>query len=500
VAPVFPAAATGAGGASDGLGRRPAPALAEGTELLGEYHGSGRVEAPYLIRRADGRMVEVSPLLHLVARMLDGRRRLGEVAADVSSQLGRPLTAEDVAYLVDSKLAPLGVVAQGATPPVAAPAADPLLGLSLRIGVIPAQAVRRVATALRPVFMPAVVAGVVVALVVLDSWLVAARGIGDLIPTLLSQPSQLLVVVGLTLLAGAFHELGHATATRYGGADPGVIGAGIYLLWPVFYNDLDDSYRLSRAGRLRADLGGVYFNVIFILVLFGAYGLTGAEPVLVAIVVQHLAVLQQFLPFVRLDGYYIVSDLAGVPDLFGRIRPVLSSMVPGRTPTAAVTALRPKARIVVTTWVLLTVPLLVGVVGLFVAGLPAMASAGWKSLALHAAEVDAAVTAGAPLRAVLSGLQLVFLVVPAIGLSVPVLRGVRRLTRSSTAGLHRRPVQGSPLAERREQRPPVSESPVEGGGDAAADTLALVAGLELVLADVAAGLASGTPARPPGGR
>lgn len=231
-APVSPAAATGAGGASDDLGRRPAPGLAEGTELLGEYHGSGRVEAPYLIRRADGHMVEVSPLLHLVARMLDGRRRLGEVAAEVGSQLGRPLTPENVAYLVDSKLSPLGVVAHG-TPPVAAPAADPLLGLSFRIGVIPPQAVRRVATALRPVFMPGVVAGVLVALVVLDSWLVAARGIGDLIPTLLSQPGQLLVVVGLTLLAGAFHELGHATATRYGGADPGVIGAGIYLLWPV---------------------------------------------------------------------------------------------------------------------------------------------------------------------------------------------------------------------------------------------------------------------------
>ena len=64
----------------------------------------------------------------------------------------------------------------------------------------------------------------------------------------------------------------------------------------MFYNDLNDSYRLSRAGRLRADLGGVYFYALFILVLAAGYGLTGTKVLLVAIVVQHLAVLQQFVP------------------------------------------------------------------------------------------------------------------------------------------------------------------------------------------------------------
>ena len=157
------------------------------------------------------------------------------------------------------------------------------------------------------------------------------------------------------MVSGAFHELGHATASRYAGAEPGVIGAGIYLLWPVFYNDLNDSYRLSRTDRLRCDLGGVYFNVLFILALFVAFGLTGFTPLLVVAAAQHLVILQQFLPFVRLDGYYVVSDLAGVPDLFRRIRPVLASLVPG---AAGRGDLKPHARRLVTAWVLLTVPLL----------------------------------------------------------------------------------------------------------------------------------------------
>ena len=43
---------------------------------------------------------------------------------------------------------------------------------------------------------------------------------------------------------------------------PGVMGAGLYLVWPAFYTDVTDSYRLGRGGRLRTDLGGLYFNAI----------------------------------------------------------------------------------------------------------------------------------------------------------------------------------------------------------------------------------------------
>src|SRR5205807_1538756 len=124
--------------------------------------------------------------------------------------------------------------------------------------------------------------------------------------------------------------LGHATGGYYGGARPGVIGVGIFLIWPAFFSDLNDSYRLSRAGRLRADLGGVYFNAVFMLLLAGLYCVTGLQVLLLAIALQHLLVVQQFLPFVRLDGYYIVSDLLGVPDLFAHVRPILSLLIPWR--------------------------------------------------------------------------------------------------------------------------------------------------------------------------
>ncbi|MDP1804866.1 MAG: hypothetical protein Q8K72_06860, partial [Acidimicrobiales bacterium] len=90
-------------------GRRTSPGLAAGTELLGAYRDSGRIEAPSIIRRPDGRMVEVSPLLHQLAATLDPGHDLEWVAARLGSVVGRPISPASVAYLIDHKLRPLGV-------------------------------------------------------------------------------------------------------------------------------------------------------------------------------------------------------------------------------------------------------------------------------------------------------------------------------------------------------------------------------------------------------
>ena len=81
---------------------------------------------------------------------------------------------------------------------------------------------------------------------------------------------------------------------------------------------------------MRTDLGGVYFNLLLALMSAGVYVVTGYQPLLLLVVGQQLLVLDQFVPWIRLDGYHIVSDLIGVSDLFSRIKPVLRSLVPGR--------------------------------------------------------------------------------------------------------------------------------------------------------------------------
>ena len=223
---------------------------------------------------------------------------------------------------------------------------------------------------------PALVAVVLAGFAAFETWLFAVHGaIGPLLGVL-DQPVLFLAVAGLTLASLLFHEFGHASACRYGGARPGVIGFGLYLVWPSLYTDVTDAYRLDRAGRLRTDLGGVYFNAIFILALSGGYAATGQPVFLAAAFLDNFQILQQLVPLVRMDGYFILADLAGVPDLLGLLGPIMASLLPGaaaRRAGARARGLRRGPRAMVTAWVLVAIPLLAAVAGYTLWNLPVLA-------------------------------------------------------------------------------------------------------------------------------
>jgi putative peptide zinc metalloprotease protein len=396
--------------------------LAPGTELLGRFDGGGGLESTYLLRRFDGRTLSVSKLLYEVASAIDGERDASQVALVAGAATKRRMTPDDVRYLYDQKLAPLGITQSNQHEPPAAALDTRPLALSIRRAVIPRALVGRAARWLSPLFHRAVVGILLVALVATDGWIVAERSVVDAFRATLVHPGALLTVVVLTIVAGGVHELGHAAATVYGGGEPGVIGIGIYLVWPVFYNDLNDSYRLPRRDRLRADLGGVYFNVVFSVLSLAVYAITSYQPLLVVITLQHAAVLQQFLPFVRLDGYYVVSDLTGVPDLFGRIKPVLASLLPGHRLEQEVQDLKPAARRAVAAWVLVTVPVLAVVALLVIVRLPSVVLAAAASSRSLVRVVVIAVRRGSPATAIVALVQLVLVCVPVVGLGASLIR------------------------------------------------------------------------------
>ena len=376
---------------ADAPGPVQVPRLAEGVELLGEYKDSGYAQPPSLVRRPDGQVIQMSPLLYRVACRIDGSRDPAAIADLVSADLGRSLTADQVRYLITAKLLPLGIVADQAAP-AAPPKANPLLALRARGTLLSERAANAAGALLTPLFRGPVVVAVVVSVAAVDWWLFAVHGLGGGLRQVLRDPVVLLIVLGLSLVSAVFHECGHAAGCRYGGARPGKIGVGIYLVWPAFFTNVTDSYRLSRAGRLRTDLGGLYFNAVFMLALAGIYAATSSEVLLLVIAFTHLEMLEQLMPFVRFDGYFILVDLVGVPDLFARIAPIVSSAAaqgPHRDPR--VTGLRRSARIVVTAWVLCVIPLLAFSIGYLVLYLPAVNRALWNSASLQAHLMTAAV-------------------------------------------------------------------------------------------------------------
>jgi len=407
-----------------------------GLDELGKAQGSGLREPSYLIRRADGQVVQLSELLHVVVREVSADRDPTRVAAAVSAAYGKTLSVEGLALLA-SKLEPLGLIEDAAKPQAHArdnvPRANPVLSLRLRGTLLPARGSRAVARLMAPLFYPPVVVVALAAFVALDVLLFWYASLSDALGQVFATPVFLLALLAILSGSGLVHEIGHAAACHYGGARPGVIGVGVYLVFPAFFTNVTDSYRLGRAGRVRTDLGGLYFNVWCVLVLGGSYLITGNGLFLLALLLMQIEMVQQLIPTVRFDGYFVLADLAGVPDLFARVRPVLLSWLPGRPSDPRVTELRPRARRLVTAWVFVVVPTLAIGFGWLLYNLPMLLHRTASAIIAQAQAIAESWDAQQYAAVILGAISIVLLALPAIGLfllgwSVAML-GVRYIAR-----------------------------------------------------------------------
>jgi len=417
------------------------PRLAAGAERLGEYEGSGLTEATYLARTPGGRVVHLSRLLYLVLSEIDGSRTADEIGTRVTAAFGRTVSAGNVEYLVAQKLAPLGLVGRGAhrgsaTERAAAPA---ILTLRFHRTLVSAPAVQHLARLFAPLFSPLAVVVMLASLVASDVWLVRSGQLDPALRSLVLDPVSMLLVLGLALVSMLFHECGHASACRYGGARPGRIGMGIYVAWPAFFTNVTDSYRLGRAGRIRTDLGGVYFNAIFSVLVAVTYLATGYLPLVAAILLIHLEILAQLLPSLRFDGYFILTDVVGVPDLFQRIGPTLRSLIPGRPADPKVSSLKRGARVMLTAWVLVIVPLFTAELLLIIVGIPSIARTAAQSLGADAHAIVAQFGQVDIPAGLLSVISVVLLVVPVVGLSIVLLLTGRSFLRIAIVVNRRHP-------------------------------------------------------------
>jgi putative peptide zinc metalloprotease protein len=412
------------------------PQRASGLQLIGEVPGSGYREPPALVRRSDGQTIQLTPLLYQVLHAVDGRRDHEAIAAAVGPEVGRAVTAVNVQTLCD-RLRELGALrlADGSEPELRR--SNPLLALRFRYVVSDPTVTNRVTAPFARLFAPVVVALVCLAFVAVCAWVLVEKGLASATHQAFDQPGLLLAVFLLTVFSAGFHEFGHAAAARYGGAQPGAMGTGLYLVWPAFYTDVTDSYRLGRAGRVRTDLGGLYFNAIVAVAMFGVWWVSQWDAILLIIATQVLQMLRQLAPLVRFDGYHVLADLTGVPDLYHRIRPTLLALLPGRWNSPEATVLKPWARAVVTAWVVVVVPVLLGTLVMMVLALPRLVGTAVASLQEQAAMLGEAFADGDVAALLVRVLSIVAIALPVLGVLYILSRVVRQVvarTWQSTQG------------------------------------------------------------------
>ena len=133
---------------------------------------------------------------------------------------------------------------------------------------------------------------------------------------------QGLVAYGIGLFAiKVLHELGHAyTATRFGCRVPSM-GVSFLVMMPVLYTDTSGAWRLtSRKQRLMIDCAGVAVELMVAGVATMAWvflpdGMVRSVAFILATTSWLMSLAINLNPFMRFDGYYLLSDWLGVPNL-----------------------------------------------------------------------------------------------------------------------------------------------------------------------------------------
>ena len=121
-----------------------------------------------------------------------------------------------------------------------------------------------------------------------------------------------------------FHELGHAyTATRYG-CRVSTMGIAMIVMVPMLYSDTSDAWKLT-SRRQRAAIGAAGMVVECSLAALAIFAWNfldeGVARSLVFIVATTSVIVGlgiNLSPFMRFDGYYVLSDLLGIPNLHDR--------------------------------------------------------------------------------------------------------------------------------------------------------------------------------------
>jgi putative peptide zinc metalloprotease protein len=150
--------------------------------------------------------------------------------------------------------------------------------------------------------------------------------------TNLSQVQTILFPVFIFLIA-IIHELGHSTASEYFGVKPKEIGFGFYIVFPVLYSNVTEIWLLHKNDRVLVNLAGIYFQLLIsisLMILWLFYPNNSFRVFIDLLLLFNIfIILYALIPFIRNDGYWILSDYLEIPDLNKQSNTILAKILCG---------------------------------------------------------------------------------------------------------------------------------------------------------------------------
>jgi len=152
------------------------------------------------------------------------------------------------------------------------------------------------------------------------------RDFGDFLSgfSSLNSPAGILSVFITLSFAKIIHEMGHAIVSKHYNCRVPQMGVAFIVMWPLLWTDTTDAWRLTdKNKRLMIDGGGMmaelmlaaFASILWALSPEGAF--KDAMHVLAG-VTWVMTVFVNLNPFMRFDGYYLLSDYLDIPNLQDR--------------------------------------------------------------------------------------------------------------------------------------------------------------------------------------
>ncbi len=295
----------GAGGPTEDLADAPATLRPDLRVSWSDADPSGGRRP--LVELAD-RVYEVTPpVAELLAALAEHPRSFHALSAIMERNTGRTCSPSRLREIVQDTL-PAAFFATTLPPRRAA--------LRLKTTLLPERLVARLARRLTWCFDRRIVAIASAGFVAVALAMIGRSTRAIMAP---ASAAELAILYSAALGSVFVHELGHAAACLRYGCQPGRIGIGLYLVFPALFTDVTRAWRLPARHRAVVDLGGLYLQGILVIGL-GAYCLVTSNPVASRLVwVTMFSMFYTLNPVFRMDGYWLLSDLSGLPNLHQRI-------------------------------------------------------------------------------------------------------------------------------------------------------------------------------------
>jgi putative peptide zinc metalloprotease protein len=287
-------------------------------------------EARYMVTLVgQGKRFMVASKLADVIMQLQQQQSVEEAAQALSELWQREVTPSLLRSIIEQQIVARGMAYEAGQPPPVimsvaqrkaeqrrVPLLDRLLSSQFRWRVLPPKAVKFICAPMAVCYERFSIV-LAVLMIIATRWMLYTSVDRHFVRQVMVEftPHEYLASLSLLIIVVLVHEFGHAAAQLRYGLPAGAIGFQLYHYVPAFYANVDASWKLKPARRMLVDIGGIYFQSLAASILFLLYLQTNFVPLLTTVIASDFLSVVAINPFLRFDGYWLLADALGVPNL-----------------------------------------------------------------------------------------------------------------------------------------------------------------------------------------